>query len=99
MLEVLCKPEGYRLPFSRRPAMRAYVLNQGIRVQTGAGNGHSSAWAIGNAVVEADDGAWLATWDCQMLELLLDEASLPIPAPEGWREIVGYEMFADQRAR
>ena len=79
--------------------MRAYVLNQGIRLQTGTGNGHSSAWAIGNAVVETDDGAWLATWDCQMLEPLLDEANQRIPACEGWREMVAYEMFAEQRNR
>jgi hypothetical protein len=44
--------------------MWAYVLNHGIRVQTGTGSGHSSAWTIGNAVVKNDDGAWLATWDC-----------------------------------
>jgi hypothetical protein len=77
--------------------MRAYVLSQGIRIQTGAGKDPSRAWAIGNAVIETDDGVWLATWDCQMLEPLLDEANQRIPAPAGWREIVAYDMFAEQR--
>jgi hypothetical protein len=73
--------------------MRAYVLSQGIRVQTGASKENPGAWAIGNAVIETDEGTWLATWDCQMLEPLLDEAHQHIPAPKGWRAAVAYQMF------
>jgi hypothetical protein len=73
--------------------MRAYVLRQGIRVQTASEQSNASAWAIGNAVIETSDGAWLATWDCQMLEPLLDGADQQIPAPEGWRDMIAYAMF------
>lgn len=78
--------------------MRTYVLRQGICVQIGAGTGHLAAWAIGNAVIETADGAWLATWDCQMLEPLMDARNQQIPAPEGWRTAIAYEMFAEQRS-
>jgi hypothetical protein len=79
--------------------MRTYVLRQGMRVQTASDHSNASTWAIGNAVLETSDGAWLATWDCQTLEPLLDTANLQIPAPEGWREVIAYEMFDHQGAR
>jgi hypothetical protein len=77
--------------------MRTYVLRQAIRVQTETGAGLLAAWATANAVIETADGAWLATWDCQMLGPLLDAYQRQIPAPEGWQTAVAYEMFAARR--
>ncbi len=76
--------------------MRAYVLTTGVRVQTRAGDDDPGAWTIGNAVIETADGAWLATWDCQTLEPLLDAANQRIPAPGGWRTAIAYEMVYDK---
>lgn len=75
--------------------MRTYVLTTGIRVRTGTEDGDPGAWAIGNAVIETVDGTWLATWDCQTLEPLLDAANRQIAAPEGWQTSMAYEMFPD----
>jgi hypothetical protein len=78
--------------------MRTYVLSQAIRVQNGTGTNLLTAWAIANAVIETADGAWLATLDCQMLVPLLDAYRRQIPAPEGWRTAIAYEIFAARRS-
>ena len=77
--------------------MRTYVLTTGMRVETGVGHDNPATWAISNAVIEAADGTWLATWDCQTLEPLLDAANQRIPAPEDWRAAIAYEMVYDKR--